>query len=290
MKENHQAQKGFLMKKYYGQFDPPVDKLISQRYFPDPNIKGVAVECGAFDGLTECSCKFFEEFHGWKCYNLEPAPANFAKLEINRPHSTNLKVGLSNESGTKRFTHVISPLLGENFGNGSIQHTHAHLEDLRNHGCQFQEVHIDVLTWRDFITQAGLTQVDLLVLDVEGHELAVLEGMVGCNVLPDVMCVEVGHLDFSDIRDCMSRLGYVYDISSHVNAFFVRLDRLQLFSLRRAAYSIGNDERDFVTPTTTLQKEIQRLTNSVQELSWQNTSAASSISGRAFKWIRQLLK
>lgn len=278
------------MKKYYGQFDPPVDKFISQRYFPDPNIKGVAVECGAFDGLTECSCKFFEEFYGWKCYNLEPAPANFAKLTINRPHSTNLKIGLSNESGTKKFTHVISPLLGENFGNGSIQHTLTHLEDLRNHGCQFQEVHIDVLTWRDFITQAGISQVDLLVLDVEGHELAVLEGMIGCDVLPDVMCVEVGHLDFSDIREYMSRLGYVYDISSHVNAFFVRLDRLQLFSLRRAAYSVGNDERDFFSSNITLQKEIQRLTNSVQELSWQNTSTANSIRGRVFKWIRQLLK
>ncbi|MEI9889739.1 MAG: hypothetical protein WDN45_03025 [Caulobacteraceae bacterium] len=48
------------MGKFYGQFDPPVDRVLFERYFPDKTIRGVFVECGAYDGQTESCCKFFE--------------------------------------------------------------------------------------------------------------------------------------------------------------------------------------------------------------------------------------
>jgi FkbM family methyltransferase len=278
------------MPKFYGQFDPPVDQFIFQRYFPDSGIKGIAVECGAFDGLTECSCKFFEESSDWQCYNLEPAPANYSKLVINRPNSTNLPIGLSNESGSKTFTHVISPLVGENFGNGSLQHTAAHLEDLKNRGCQFQEVKIDVLTWRDFVEKVGLQRIDLLVLDVEGHELAVIEGMKGCSVLPDVICIEVGHLSLVDIRNALGQLGYIYDISSHVNAFFIRIDRIGLFSLRGAANKESHARKEFAEAHTALLKENNRLTKHIEELTWMNNAIKSSKAWRFGEWIRSLVK
>lgn len=219
------------MNKYYGQFEPQVDRLIYERYFSDSNLKGVFVECGAFDGLIECSCKFFEETLGWSGFNLEPAPSNFLRLLENRPQSRNLKVGLSNSDGKCKFTHVISPIVGVNFGNGSISHTSNHLQDLRERGCSFVDVEIDVLTWRTFIQTQSIDHVDLLVLDVEGHELAVIDGMRGSTVLPHIICVEVGHLDFTDISSAMQNIGYVYDITSHVNAFFIRLDRVGNFQL-----------------------------------------------------------
>lgn len=226
------------MNKFYGQFDPPVDKFIFERYFPDTGIKGVFVECGAFDGLTECSCKFFEETMGWTGYNLEPVPWVFEKLCKNRPNGRNLNFALSSSVGSSIFKAVRHPVFGIECTNGSLQHTAKHKQWLEDAGCSFENVEVRLLTWKELIEREQITHVDLFVLDVEGHELSVLAGMEGCTVLPAVICVEVGHLDFEKIRSELGKLGYIYDISSHVNAFYIRHDLLPLFALRSASTSL----------------------------------------------------
>lgn len=223
------------MKKFYGQFDPSVDRFIFERYFPDENIKGTFVECGAFDGLTECSCKFFEETMGWQGFNFEPVPWIFEKLCRNRPTSTNLNFALSNIVGEATFKAVDHPQFGIECTNGSLSHTSEHAKWLKEAGCGIVEVGVKLRTWCDFVEKEAVRHIDLLVLDVEGHELSVIEGMHGSKILPDVICIEVGHLKFDDIRTALMDLGYVYDISSHVNAFFVKHELLSLFALRRAA-------------------------------------------------------
>lgn len=50
--------------KFYGQFEPQVDEFIFNRYFNDTNIKGVCIECGAYDEITNICYKFFEETIG----------------------------------------------------------------------------------------------------------------------------------------------------------------------------------------------------------------------------------
>jgi FkbM family methyltransferase len=258
------------MHAFYGQFTPPVDQFIFERYFMDTNIKGVFVECGAFDGLIECSCKFFEESMGWTGFNLEPSPANFKILQKNRPTSTNLEIGLSNQSGSVDFKHVISPLLGENFGNGSIEHTATHVEDLIKRGCSFENHKIKVLTWKDFVKKYKIMHVDLFVLDVEGHELSVIEGMHDCDVLPDLICIEVGHLDLNEIKTQLRRLGYMYDISSHVNAFFIKADRVPLFALRAAAQRtvIPAVAENYSQVIEKIVEKNSYLTKRVEELIW----------------------
>jgi FkbM family methyltransferase len=218
--------------RFYGQFAPPVDRFIFSRYFPDKNIAGVCVESGAFDGVTESSCKFFEETMGWESHNVEPMPSAFERLLVNRPKSKNYNFAFSNRCGKSVFRQVSHPDLGLNFGNSSLSHTATHLQDLVFRGCRVLEIEVTTLTWRDWIEEEGISFVDLMVLDVEGHEIQVIEGMEGCSVLPDVVCVEIGHLDFSKIRQKLSALGYVYDVTSHVNAFFVKRDRLGLFAIR----------------------------------------------------------
>lgn len=156
---------------FYGQFDPPVDRFIYERYFPDPDIKGVFVECGAFDGTADSSCRFFEETAGWTGYNLEPVPHLYRKLVKQRPNSRNIQIALSDRVGEANFTHAIHPDLGPDFGNGSISHSQAHLKDLLDRGCSLEKFNVRTMTWRDFITRETIQHVDLLVLDVEGHEM-----------------------------------------------------------------------------------------------------------------------
>lgn len=220
--------------RFYGQFGPPVDCFIFDRYFPDRNIRGTCVESGAFDGVTESSYKFFEETMGWQSFNIEPMPNAYERLVANRPNSKNYNFAFSNQCGKSTFRQVSHPELGLHFGNSSLSHTELHLKDLLDRGCQFSEVEVPTMTWREWIAQEKIPFVDLLVLDVEGHELQVIEGMVGSPVMPEIICVEIGHLSFDSIRQALSGLGYVYDITSHVNAYFIRADRLSLFALRAA--------------------------------------------------------
>lgn len=214
--------------KFYGQFEPPVDRFIFERYFPDTNFQGVFVECGAFDGLTECSCKFFEETMGWTGFNLEPLPWIFEKLVENRPNATNINLALSAERGVAKFVAVDHPSFGLDCTNGSLSHSPSHKELLDQAGCEYKEIEVKLINWRDFILEQKITHVDLFVLDVEGHELSVIEGMQGSNVLPDVMCVEFGHLGLNTVRNKLKLLGYVYDITSNANAYFIRKDKAGL--------------------------------------------------------------
>lgn len=267
------------MRKYYGQFEPSVDRFLFERYFNDESIRGVFVECGAFDGLTECSCKFFEETLGWKGYNFEPVPWIYEQLCSNRPASRNLNFALSNAIGESVFRAVVHPHFGKNCTNGSLQHTPTHSEMLEADGCTIIDVAVRLRTWRDFVEAEGVTHVDLFVLDVEGHELAVLEGMKDCPILPDLMCVEIGHLSFDAVRTSLHQLGYRYDISSHVNAFFIRNDCVPLFALRSAAAHAG-----------TLALQNQALEQQVALAHGQLKQITSSRALRAVEMYRRLLR
>lgn len=206
--------------RYYGQFSPEVDRFIYERYFKSYKGKGRFIECGAFDGVTESSCKFFEESLGWCGYNIEASPKNYGHLCINRPASNNFHYGLSNFSGSMEFTDVIHPSL-DLFGNGSLSHTEAHLNELDDKGCSYEVSVIPIITYKEFVALTGIDSLQLMVLDIEGHEIEALEGFRDAVVLPEVLCIEHGHLGVEGLKSTLIELGYVYDVSSHVNSFYI---------------------------------------------------------------------
>lgn len=169
---------------------------------------------------------------GWSGYNLEPVPWIFEQLGKNRPNSRNLHFGLSNCSGHRRFQSVIHPQFGRDTTIGAIAHSPSLQKMLTEIGCTFEEIEINVRSWSDFVESEKITDIDLMVLDVEGHEISVLEGMIGSRVLPHIMCIEFGHIGFEKLRSTMVQLGYEYDIHSFANAFFIRKDKVALFELR----------------------------------------------------------
>lgn len=250
--------------KFYGQFEHQVDRFIFERYFPDTNIRGTFVECGAFDGQTECSCKFFEETMGWTAYNLEPVPWIFEHLQSNRPGSNNFNLGLSDKSGSASFQSVIHPKYGRQTTIGAINHSPELKAALEADGCTFEPVQIQVLCWSDFIAKTGLEEIDLMVLDVEGHELAVLSGMQNSPVLPKVMCIEFGHAGFNRIRTLMNSMGYEYDTNSHANAFFIRRDALAAINLRHLGKPVSTTKSE---DRTLIDNLTQRLADSDREMS-----------------------
>ena len=207
--------------RFYGQFNPPVDQVLYERYFPDKR-DGFFIECGAYDGLLECSCRFFEETMGWKGINIEASPRIFNRLVSNRPKSfLNVNVALSNENGRAVFQDIVSPT-GVADGNGSLTHCLTHKQEILNYGCGFNAVEIETIKYADLVKRHDVGEVNLMVLDVEGHEIQVIEGMIGAKTLPDIICVEFPFSGQDNIKQALGKLGYKMDFISVINAFFLR--------------------------------------------------------------------
>jgi FkbM family methyltransferase len=203
---------------YHGQWKPSVDEVLFLNYFSD--IKnGFFIECGAGNGIADSSCLFFEEHLGWNGINIEPCPDVYNVLVLNRPKATNLCLALSDNDGTAKLTLV-------NYGGvgvGSITgEWHPKWKrELTSFGFTFLETQIYAITYRSLISKYEVTP-SLLVLDVDGHELQVIDGMTGAQYLPEVICVEYTLVGLHNLISKLYSLGYNYDFLSYNNAFFSR--------------------------------------------------------------------
>lgn len=210
--------------KFYGQVfqNGPVDKFLYENHFKEKR-NGFFIECGAADGFNLSSCKFFEEFMGWKGINIEASPDKYAKLVQNRPTSfLNLNKGLLHEPGTFVFRDdtVTDPTRFPGWGNGSFEHTLGHYTELQRMGIRLQESQIECITYKQLIESYNVAEVDLFVLDVEGIELKVIEGMMGSRVLPTYMFVEHEHVGLQNTVDVLSSLNYKLVYSDSCNSLY----------------------------------------------------------------------
>ena len=174
-----------------------------------------------------------------------------------------------------------------------MKHTNTHQEVLDDIGCDYVEVDVNLLTWGEFIRQNNIKHVDLFVLDVEGHELSVIEGMVGCQVLPDIICVEIGHLDFLEIRRALEDLGYIYDITSHVNAYFIKSKLIPLFNFRSTVFQsidlFRNSKENNINMNSDLSDDNEILKSKISHLERQLFEIVSSKSWRLIELYRKLI-
>lgn len=205
--------------RFYGQFDPPVDKILYDTYFEDVR-GGVFIEAGAANGVEESCCFALEESLGWTGINVEPSPANFELLEAARPSATNVRAALSDHDGVATFTNAIHPVRGGDFGNGSLSHVPAHIEELVANGCTFETFDVETVRYDTLLERCGVERVDLFVLDVEGHELSVLRGMEGTTAWPRVFCIEHGNIGLDGLKAILEPLDYVFDGVAFNNAYF----------------------------------------------------------------------
>ena len=123
----------------------------------------VAFDVGANVGLISAALsKNFE-----KVYSFEPDPRChdlfYSNLEANCARNVNLhKIGLSSKEGTLAFN------LGTEVGHSTLEAAHiTHLES---------SISIKSRTLDSFTKELGISRIDLLKIDVEGHELDVLVG------------------------------------------------------------------------------------------------------------------
>ena len=210
---------------YYGQFNPPVDKILHNKYFPN-TFNGTSIEAGALDGIWDSNTYFFEKHYDWKTINIEPLNNMYEKLKLNRPKSINLNYALGDKLEDTYITNYKHPTLGNDWGNASIKHTDKHKKQLENMCGKNNYVNqsIKTITYAKLIENLSIKSLDLFTLDVEGYELQVIDGMKNAKVFPRVFVIEHGNINLQNILNKLDELPVKYslDMISHVNSFFIQ--------------------------------------------------------------------
>lgn len=222
--------------RFYGQFTgPSVDEYLYKTFFKN-KMGGFFIECGAANGISDSSCKFFEESMNWRGINIEAHPEIFQQLKNNRPKGLNLNNGLTSaEEDGKLLKFNAYDFLKKNkifideYGpHAPIGFLDSAKKERLKHGLSTKNMNsagqLDVigLSYKSLIEQYKVEKVDLFVLDVEGSELDVISGMKGSSVLPKIMCVESNKVEMPVLNSRLSDLGYDFYSTIHVNSHYIR--------------------------------------------------------------------
>jgi len=158
--------------------------------------KGVYVECGAIDGIhRSLTIELYK--NGWSGFNFEPNIRTFKKLCINRLDDINLNLCLSNENNIVEFNIPKGNVRGYETGTGSI------LKNVTKNR-EFITEKVESITFDRFVDYYKVKKIDFMVLDVEGHELEVLERFKHSKVRPTYLLIETALINRENLLDLIS--------------------------------------------------------------------------------------
>lgn len=202
------------MRQFYGQFDPKVDE-VAWRYFPEGYI-GHAIEVGACDGIFYSNTYAFEQA-GWICLAIEPNPEWVAALSRNRRYVSDYAI--SDKNGEAILT-VYDIGQADHSGVTGIASDKRLVDGYS--AKPLRVVPVEKRTLDYAIEEAGIfPKIDLVSIDTEGNELAVLHGFDIQRWKPKLILVE-NNYDDKDIPDYMKEQGYSRAERVGVNDFYVR--------------------------------------------------------------------
>ncbi len=190
-------------------------KRLNSIYFKNKR-NGFFIEAGAYNGSAHSICKWFEDTLNWTGINIEPEPRLFRSLIKNRPNCININNALSN----KKYT---AELLVPKKLNKVLRGHSTIAEHRKNKFKKVSAIHtVDTITYTWLIENYKVNKVDLFVLDVEGHELEVLENLITCDILPYVLAIETNKISKEDILSLLAPLNYKIDYTDKYDTYFSR--------------------------------------------------------------------
>lgn len=158
---------------FYGQYgqDKFCRRLLGQS-------NGLFIDVGAYDGITNSNTLFFERHLGWKGLLVEPNPSVFSKLAEHRSAvSENVAIGAS--PGSQIFSTVsgyAEQLSALDMHTGVLSGWRRRRE-IKRHGGEINAIPVQVVPLQELIEKHSLHQVQLLSVDVEGAEEAVIRSV-----------------------------------------------------------------------------------------------------------------
>jgi FkbM family methyltransferase len=202
----------------YGQFgeDRILEEIFSDR------TDGYCVEIGANDGLTGSATYLFEQ-RGWTCLLVEPIPEFVEEIRRHR-HCAVVNCAVSNREGEATFgvaegvkemsTFDLSP---------------AHVAWIKQVGGTVKEISVRTATLDSLLAEAAFPEIQFITIDVEGHEMAVLEGFTLEAHKPRIVIIEDNSISGDRrVAKYMSDRGYVHFRRTGVNEWYAHESDVEL--------------------------------------------------------------
>lgn len=211
------------MSIYYSQSGE--DECLYLNYFKDKK-NGSYIELGALDGVLYSNTKYFEDIHNWTGILIEPHPLKFNLLKDNRPNNYLFNNFVSNSSDDIPFLYFEDGLSQVSGCSHTLSNHHyeRYFNNPEFNYIKQDTIYIKPKSLTEIVKSTGLTHIDFLSLDVEGHEYEVLMSY-DFKVPIDVILIET--LGVQPERDEMCRKilinnGYIFDRKIAHNEIFVK--------------------------------------------------------------------
>ena len=161
------------------------DKIVNEVFFKNTTC-GFFLEIGAYDGITGSNCLFFEKFMNWDGIAVEASEMQFLKLEKNRNCDT-VKAVISSRVEEVEFVEITQGLTQMSGISSEIYSTSlAFIE--KDERTQIKKQKVITSTIENILQKR--TIIDFMSIDIEGHEMRVLNSIDFEKYEFRVICVE----------------------------------------------------------------------------------------------------
>jgi len=219
---------------------------IAWKNFFNGTTNGLMLELGAMDGKSYSASAPFEEEAGWKAILIEASSAA-ADILMNRPNALSFQLAVCQKETTVHFVNAgdlggilefMTPLFVMKF--------HSYLVSNETIALSMESTSLDnILDWKKveaagnvakvkciplqaILDELGIYLINLLVLDLEGGELAALRSLDFQRIHFDVLCVETNRFNnaldlyIDQVVDFIMENGYKVFLRTHGrNSWFV---------------------------------------------------------------------
>jgi FkbM family methyltransferase len=216
----------------YGQFGE--DRILEEIF--GGLADGYCVEIGANDGRTGSASYLFEK-RGWHCLLIEPIPALVEEIRRHRT-CTVVNCAVSDREGEASFfvaEHVEAM--------STLDLTPDRREWIERAGGAVKEIAVRTATLDSLLAEVGFPAIQFVTIDVEGHEMGVLEGFTIEAHRPRIVIIEDNSVNGNThVARHMSERGYVHFRRTGVNEWYahesdaelVRADEIKRFERIKA--------------------------------------------------------
>lgn len=203
------------------------EDVILDRLFCDQS-SGFYVDVGAYHPCENSVTRHFYE-NGWRGINIEPA-SMFEKLVQYRPRDINLRVAVSDKTGSMTF--VEFPDEPTMSGLATTLRT----DETRETTRRTQTCEIPVRPLREIFAEHSVPPIDFMSVDVEGHEKEVLAGNDWSKYRPRILVIEATMPNTSIVcsdpwEGHLEEVGYRPVYFDGLNKFYLREEDQQFESL-----------------------------------------------------------
>jgi FkbM family methyltransferase len=222
--------------------------------------KGFYVDVGANHEELHSVTKLFYKL-GWKGINIEPNRKLVNELKQKRSRDKNLQLGISNKDGKMTFREYPDfdglSTLSDEIKKNNTKRNFAYID-----------YDIPVKTLANIFRKQNVSKIDFLKIDVEGHELAVLEGNDWTKFRPRLIVIE--GTDKEKTLPYLNDIGYRVEFFDGLNYYLVEDNDIKttIHTYAGTVLTRGistRTEMELSNKISTLESDILKIAMSINE-------------------------